>query len=102
MFLSFDFFVAAAEETEQKDSVSSPSSQDSKEDLSLPEKQTLGKGKRARIPNKRYSDILMSPRHGYSDGEKSTKKRSTENGIPPEKENLNSETSKTGKHLFAD
>lgn len=31
-----------------------------KDDLTLPPKQTLGKGKRARIPNKRYSDIMMT------------------------------------------
>ncbi|XP_049825722.1 uncharacterized protein LOC109595867 isoform X2 [Aethina tumida] len=33
------------------------------DDINLPPKQTLGKGKRARIPNKRYSDILLSPQH---------------------------------------
>lgn len=67
----------------------------------MPEKQTLGKGKRARIPNKRYSDILMSPRHNYGDVDKPTKKRSVENGIPQEKENFNTDGSKTGKiYLF--
>jgi hypothetical protein len=37
------------------------SANESSSDLSMPPKQTLGKGKRARIPNKRYSDILLSP-----------------------------------------
>lgn len=87
-------------ESSQKESVSSPSSQDSKDDLNVPEKQTLGKGKRARIPNKRYSDILMSPRH-YSEATEKTvsiKKRTVENGVPQEKENLNTtDSSKTGK-----
>lgn len=40
-------------------------------DMDLPPKQTLGKGKRARIPNKRYSDILLSPQ---------ARSRSAENG----------------------
>ncbi|KAK9728026.1 F-box-like [Popillia japonica] len=31
-----------------------------KEDITMPPKQTLGKGKRARIPNKRYSDIMIT------------------------------------------
>lgn len=30
-------------------------------EINMPPKQTLGKGKRARIPNKRYSDIILSP-----------------------------------------
>ncbi|EFA01707.1 uncharacterized protein LOC664527 isoform X2 [Tribolium castaneum] len=30
-------------------------------DITMPPIQTLGKGKRARIPNKRYSDIVLSP-----------------------------------------
>lgn len=88
----------AADEAEQKESISSPSSQDSKDDgMSMPEKQTLGKGKRARIPNKRYSDILMSPRHNYPDTEKPSKKRGVENGVPQEKENLNTDSGKTGE-----
>ncbi|KAJ3659214.1 hypothetical protein Zmor_010915 [Zophobas morio] len=37
------------------------SANESSSDLNIPPKQTLGKGKRARIPNKRYSDILLSP-----------------------------------------
>lgn len=41
------------------------------DDLNLPPKQSLGKGKRARIPNKRYSDIILSP---------SVRRKSTENG----------------------
>lgn len=48
--------------------------------MKLPPKQTLGKGKRARIPNKRYSDILLSPKLNHSDGEKPPK-RSLENGL---------------------
>ncbi|KRT81253.1 F-box domain-containing protein, partial [Oryctes borbonicus] len=31
-----------------------------KDELTMPPKQTLGKGKRARIPNKRYSDIMIT------------------------------------------
>ncbi|GJQ86074.1 hypothetical protein Trydic_g10044 [Trypoxylus dichotomus] len=31
-----------------------------KDDITMPPKQTLGKGKRARIPNKRYSDIMIT------------------------------------------
>lgn len=58
----------------------------------LPPKQTLGKGKRARIPNKRYSDIVISPRQNHtSDTEKTTKKNAVENGVPQEKENLNTD-----------
>lgn len=46
-------------------------SDETNDDLNLPPKQSLGKGKRARIPNKRYSDIILSP---------SIRRKSTENG----------------------
>lgn len=50
----------------------------SNDDLTMPPKQTFGKGKRARIPNKRYSDISLSNirdslrRHTTENGEPST------------------------------
>lgn len=67
-------------------------------EIKLPPKQTLGKGKRARIPNKRYSDILLSPKLNHSDTEKSLKKSGLENGLADgnsdigEKENIESES----------
>lgn len=70
----------------------------------LPPKQTLGKGKRARIPNKRYSDIVISPRHNHATSEtekspSSNKKSTVENGVPQEKETTNTgkSTTKTPK-----
>ncbi|XP_044253918.1 uncharacterized protein LOC123004636 isoform X2 [Tribolium madens] len=47
-------------------------------DITMPPIQTLGKGKRARIPNKRYSDILLSPQSrshktNYENGDKHEK-----------------------------
>nr|XP_022919124.1 uncharacterized protein LOC111427960 isoform X3 [Onthophagus taurus] len=52
-------------ETEGEREVIEPEKKDDIQDennMSVPEKQQLGKGKRARIPNKRYSDILISAR----------------------------------------
>lgn len=46
-------------------------------------KQTLGKGKRARIPNKRYSDILISPNRRLENGSERT---SESEDTPPVKE----------------
>ncbi|KAI4463566.1 methyl-cpg dna binding [Holotrichia oblita] len=43
-------------EPELSDSPTDPK----KDDITMPPKQTLGKGKRARIPNKRYSDIMIT------------------------------------------
>lgn len=45
------------------------------DDMSLPGVQTLGKGKRARIPNKRYSDISLTPQ-----AKAETPKKVAENG----------------------
>ncbi|CAH0559899.1 unnamed protein product [Brassicogethes aeneus] len=50
----------------------------SESEMGMPAIQTLGKGKRARIPNKRYSDIMLSPNHkpkieNGSDSEPATK-----------------------------
>lgn len=86
-------------DSSQKDS----ESPDPKDSLDLPPKQTLGKGKRARIPNKRYGDILISPRqsHSASDAEKTTKKSAVENGVPQEKENVSVEPKATGKSTQA-
>lgn len=64
----------------------SAESNDSNEskDLDLPEKQTLGKGKRARIPNKRYSDLtITSPKLN----DEKPKSKSIENGESVLKEN---------------
>lgn len=60
-------------ESDSKEAQESESSNTTMEDLNMPPKQTLGKGKRARIPNKRYSEILLSP-------QSRTPKSTVENG----------------------
>lgn len=73
------------------------SGNESKE-IKLPPKQTFGKGKRARIPNKRYSDVLLSPKLNHSDADKPAKKIGLENGLTDgnsdigEKENIESDS----------
>lgn len=50
-------------------------------DLDLPPKQTFGKGKRARIPNKRYSDITLSNKSLSKSFENGSEKIESENEI---------------------
>nr|XP_023012278.1 nascent polypeptide-associated complex subunit alpha, muscle-specific form [Leptinotarsa decemlineata] len=56
-----------------------PAEVDFNADLQLPSKQTLGKGKRARIPNKRYSDIPMSPHNRQKSAENGSEQIESEN-----------------------
>ncbi|KAG5897923.1 hypothetical protein JTB14_014037 [Gonioctena quinquepunctata] len=56
-----------------------PTEEDSNADLQLLPKQTLGKGKRARIPNKRYSDILLSPKNRRKSAENGSERIESEN-----------------------
>lgn len=50
-------------------------------DLNLPPKQTFGKGKRARIPNKRYSDISLSNKSFNKSIENGSEKIESENDL---------------------
>lgn len=86
--------------------VAEESATENKEEIKLPPKQTFGKGKRARIPNKRYSDILLSPRTNHSDNEIKPKKPAVENGVIPEDtekpDKENTETSDSKSDLSID
>ncbi|KAF7266799.1 hypothetical protein GWI33_019906 [Rhynchophorus ferrugineus] len=60
--------VQKAETTEQKENVDSKNSENVQDDS--PSKDSMGKGKRARIPNKRYSDIAITPNRKSTSNQK--------------------------------